>query len=103
MTKEDVSDLKAFIEQAREKRQKSHWEGTVLEYLELVRKDPSIVKTAHQRIFDIIMSAGVQEIDTSSNPELKRVYPNQKLKIYKFFADEFFYFWIQMCKGTDCP
>jgi len=90
MTKEDVSDLKAFIEQAREKRQKSHWEGTVLEYLELVRKDPSIVKTAHQRIFDIIMSAGVQEIDTSSNPELKRVYPNQKLKIYKFFADEFF-------------
>jgi serine protein kinase len=36
------------------------WEGTFLDYLEIVRNNPGVAKTAHSRIYDMIESAGIQ-------------------------------------------
>ncbi|MCS6961245.1 MAG: serine protein kinase [Deltaproteobacteria bacterium] len=79
-----------LIEQDREKRKKFEWRGTVLDYIELVKKDPSIVQTAHERIFNMIIKHGIEEPDYETNPKLKRIFGGQKVKIYKFFASEFF-------------
>ncbi|MDX9721212.1 MAG: serine protein kinase [Myxococcota bacterium] len=38
-----------------------NWEGSFDEYLELVREDPKIVRTAHQRVYDMILSHGKEE------------------------------------------
>ncbi len=56
-----------------------HWEGSFEEYLELVRNDWRIVRNAHQRLYDMILSYGRDE------------YTEYKKKIvhYNFFNDPF--------------
>lgn len=54
-----------------------HWDGSFEEYLNLVQEDPNIVRTAYQRIYDMILSYGSEE------------YIDNKKKIvkYRFFDD----------------
>lgn len=54
-----------------------HWEGTFEEYLDIVRKDPRVARTAYQRMYDMILSYGSEE------------YIDNKKKIvrYNFFSD----------------
>ncbi|MEM1024178.1 MAG: serine protein kinase [Myxococcota bacterium] len=55
-----------------------HWEGSFDEYLELVRGNPSVVRSAHQRVYDMIESYGREEYIDS----------RKKLVRYPFFRDE---------------
>ncbi len=57
--------------------QKKHWTGSFPEYLDVVRNDPKVTRTAYQRIFDMITSYGTEEI----------VVNKEKLVRYKFFED----------------
>ena len=55
-----------------------HWEGSFDDYLELVRKNPRVTRTAYQRVYDMILSHGRSEyIDNK-----------KKLTRYHFFSDE---------------
>lgn len=87
MSKTQISEI---IKKDREERRHEHFEGTFLDYLEIVKKHPEVVKLAHQRIYDIIISQGVEVIRTEENPRLRRIYGNDIIKKYKFFEDEFF-------------
>ncbi len=55
-----------------------HWEGSFADYLELVRKNPRVARTAHERVYDMILTHGTEE------------YVDNKKKIvhYRFFDDE---------------
>jgi len=54
------------------------WEGSFEEYLELVKKRPEVTRSAYQRLYDMVLSHGVEEyIDNK-----------KKLVRYKFFKDE---------------
>jgi serine protein kinase len=56
---------------------KKHWEGSFDEYLDIVREHPRVTRPAYQRLYDMIMSHGTEE-----------VYENKdKLTRYKFFTD----------------
>src|SRR3974390_1889268 len=56
---------------------KKHWEGTFEEYLDIVREHPEVTRTAYQRLYDMIISHGTEE-----------VYENkEKVVRYKFFTD----------------
>lgn len=83
-------DFSKLISDDRAERKNGYWKGTFLEYLEKVRKDPSIAKFAHQRVYDRLMLNGVREVEDIDNPKLRRIYPDDSVKIYDFFADEFF-------------
>ncbi|MDI3328159.1 MAG: PrkA family serine protein kinase [Alicyclobacillaceae bacterium] len=48
-----------LIEEYHEEEQRLHWEGTFAEYLELVEKNPHLAQTAHSRIYNMIVDAGV--------------------------------------------
>jgi serine protein kinase len=54
-----------------------HWEGSFEEYLDLVREDPRVCRTAYQRVYDMILSHGKEE------------YIDNKKRIvrYNFFSD----------------
>jgi len=54
-----------------------HWEGTFEDYLDVVREDPLVARTAYQRVYDMILSYGTEE------------YIDNKKKIvrYNFFSD----------------
>jgi serine protein kinase len=57
--------------------QKLNWKGTFEDYLEVVICTPGVTRTAYQRIYDMIMSYGVEE------------YTEHKRKVvrYRFFDD----------------
>jgi len=41
---------------------KLHWEGTFVEYLDIVKAHPTVTRNAYQRLFDMIMSHGTNEV-----------------------------------------
>jgi serine protein kinase len=56
---------------------KKHWEGSMDEYLDIVRVHPEVTRTAYQRLYDMILSHGTEE-----------VYENkEKITRYKFFTE----------------
>ena len=57
--------------------QKKHWHGSFVEYLDIVRAKPSVGRSAHQRLYDMILSHGTEEI----------VVHKEKMVRYKFFDD----------------
>src|SRR5262245_30305036 len=62
-------DVSGFREQ--------HWEGTFWDYLDIVTDIPSVSRNAFQRVYDMILSYGVESY-TQFKQEVTR---------YKFFAD----------------
>ena len=64
-----MQDKKSYSEQ--------HWEGSFDDYLQIVRQNPKVTRTAFQRVYDMILSHGKTEyIDNK-----------KKLIRYNFFTD----------------
>jgi len=56
---------------------KKHWEGTFEEYLNIVIEHPEVTRTAYQRLYDMILAHGTED-----------VYENKEKVIrYKFFTE----------------
>jgi serine protein kinase len=85
-----VNDFERVIKQDRAARESKQWRGTLLEYLDLVKADPTLTKLSHARIYDLIISAGTRNIQDTDDPRTKRLYKDEPVKVYNFFADEFF-------------
>ncbi|HEX6015887.1 MAG TPA: serine protein kinase, partial [Geminicoccaceae bacterium] len=83
-------DFAAIIEQDRSERQKLEWQGTFLQYLELVKQRPPLADLAHKRMHDMMAAPGVAELDLEADPRAKRVFGDETVKVYGFFKDEFF-------------
>ena len=56
-----------------------NWEGSFDEYLDLVRKNPGITRTAFERLYDMIISHGFKTYEEN----------REKIIHYKFFDDPF--------------
>jgi serine protein kinase len=82
-----ITDL---IHSDRQTREILAWTGTFLDYLEEVRKDPAIVRSAHQRLHEVIASAGVSDVRDSDDPHTRRLFGDEPIRVYGFFKDEFF-------------
>lgn len=88
--REEKSQFQRLIEEDRATRGLREWRGTFLDYLEKVREDPTIPKLAHARIYDMIVQAGVRDVLDTDDPRTKRLFKDEPVKIYNFFADQFF-------------
>lgn len=56
--------LKQFSSiQNKEQFRHAHWHGSFAEYLDLVRQNPAVVRTAYQRIYDMIMADGKYPVE----------------------------------------
>src|SRR5947209_4628501 len=56
---------------------KKHWEGSFAEYLDIVRENPGVTRSAYQRLYDMILSHGTDD-----------VYENkEKITHYRFFTE----------------
>jgi serine protein kinase len=83
-------DFESIIRKDRDSRKIKSWEGSFLGYLEKTKKDPSIARLAHARVYDIIIKARIRDIQETNDPHIKRLYKDEFIKVYDFFADEFF-------------
>lgn len=79
-----------LIHKDRQERKRQKFEGTLLDYLERLKEDPTLCMLAHQRMYEVIMSKGVEVINAEENPRLKRIYGNDIIKKYNFFKNDFF-------------
>jgi len=86
----DKGTFERMIREDRAARESHEWNGTFLDYLELVRADPSLAKLAHSRIYELIVGAGSREILGTDDPRVKRLFGDEPVRVYEFFADEFF-------------
>ena len=72
-------DIIGFIKEHQDRSQfhDLHWEGSFTDYLAMVRENPQVARNAFQRLYDMILSFGVEE------------YTEYKKKIthFKFFDD----------------
>jgi len=66
------------------------WKGSMLEYLEIIRGQPGLAKLAHKRLYEMLVDAGVQEINLDENPRLKRLHRGEKLRTFDFFSEDFY-------------
>ncbi|TWT63113.1 PrkA family serine protein kinase [Rubinisphaera italica] len=55
------------------------WQGTFADYLDLVRENPGIARSAWQRMYDMIIQEGTYELDGN----------REKLTRYRFFDDPY--------------
>jgi serine protein kinase len=54
-----------------------HWSGTFEDYIDIVRKNPKVTRTAYQRLYDMVLSWGTSEA----------VDNKKKIVHYNFFDD----------------
>ncbi|MDO5516600.1 MAG: PrkA family serine protein kinase [Clostridium sp.] len=83
-------NFKEFIETDREKANKEKFSGTFLEYLDIVKEHPEVAKLAHKRIYDMIISKGVEELKGEENPRIRKIYGNDVIRRYGFFKNDFY-------------
>ena len=57
--------------------QKKHWTGDFADYLDIVRSTPKVTRTAYQRLYDMILDFGIEELEVNK----------EKVVRYKFFDD----------------
>lgn len=85
------NQFEKVIKEDRATREDKHWSGTLLDYIEKVKADPSIVKLAHERIYKMIIGAGEKDILDTGDKRTLRLFKDESVKtVYPFFADEFF-------------
>jgi serine protein kinase len=71
--------LKHFAEQQNtEQFRQEYWHGTFAEYLDLVRDNPKVARSAHQRMYDMITDYGSYPVDEGRRDGLVR---------FRFFDD----------------
>jgi serine protein kinase len=56
-----------------------HWQGSFADYVKLVEENPLVLRTAHQRLYDMVLQYGTVEVDENK----------EKLLRYRFFDDPF--------------
>ncbi len=70
-------DLVKRLEEYRDRERGLQWEGTFAQYFELASKNPEVSRLSHERIYHMIMDAGVDTTRTGDQH-------------YKFFSQEIF-------------
>jgi len=70
-------DLVKRLEEYRDRERELQWEGTFAQYFEIASKNPKVGRLSHERIYDMIMDAGMETTRTGE--------PH-----YKFFGQEIF-------------
>src|ERR1700722_12036878 len=67
-----VGDARAVLERISKSQnfdgyRQEHWHGSFDEYLDIVRKNPRVTRTAYQRLYDMILSYGTKPVEGSKD------------------------------------
>ena len=89
MATQKKNNFLELIKAQRASKKNDKFEGTFLEYLELVKENPDIAKTSHKRLCDALESKGVS-VMKDSDPRKHKLFDDENIKIYDYFQEEFF-------------
>jgi serine protein kinase len=77
-------DFQKIIENSRKEEKETPWEGTCLQYMELVKENPAIPQLAPGRLFKMIIDSGTEPIEGIKLPDY------EDMVKYKSFQDELY-------------
>ena len=71
-----------FLEQISQRQnpetyRQEHWQGSLSDYLDLVKKSPQVTRTAYQRLYDMVLEYGTYPVEGSKEGLIR----------YRFFDD----------------
>src|SRR5690349_7431440 len=72
-----TSDFLKQVEEQRNQERALAWEGTFTDYVDVLAKNPKVADLAHARLYNMIMSAGLEETPEGSHK-------------YNFFLDDLY-------------
>ncbi len=78
-----------LIKKQRDAKKTKRFEGTFLEYLELVKDNPQSIKLAHRRLYETIKDRGLETLDVDSE-KYRDIFNGDKIRTYDYFEKEFF-------------
>ena len=78
-----------LIQKQRDSKKTKRFEGTFLEYLELVKDKPESIKLAHKRLYETIKDRGLETLDVDSE-NYRDIFNGDKIRTYNYFEKEFF-------------
>jgi serine protein kinase len=81
--------LQQIKTQREESGKKKKFSGNLMDYIEMVEKDPTIVKSSHKRLHDAIEEHGSYVMPDSDSRKFK-IFDGETIKIHKYFDGEFF-------------
>ena len=90
---ENVNVVNGIMQKLEEHRARDRddWEGSLAEYLEKVKDDPSIVKLSHARIFDVLTKPGSRPVLETDDEKTKLLFEGDRAtRVYPFFENDFF-------------
>jgi len=73
-----MKDFNEKLKEYNDNVSKLNWEGSFFDYIDIVKDDPKVARLSHARIYDMIMSYGVEKNDKG------------EIEKYKFFENEIF-------------
>ena len=76
--------LEAIKTQRKESKSQKKFSGNFLDYLELVQKNPDIVKSSHKRLFEALVEHGVDNLP-DSDPRKRKIFDGNNVRIYDYF------------------
>jgi serine protein kinase len=85
-----TSTFERIIKEDRVARESKLWRGNLIDYLDVLKKEPTLPKLSHARIYDIVQRAGISDINDSGDGAAKRLYKDEPVKVFNFFKEEFF-------------
>jgi serine protein kinase len=84
-----MSNFLDLIEKQRSEKKKEKFEGTFIEYLEMIRENPDRIKLAHRRLYEAICNFGIDTVDVDSD-SYRDIFNGDKIRTYDYFKKEFF-------------
>jgi len=89
MPKNKTENFLQIIEDQRKTKKEERFSGSFLEYLEVVKNDPSVADHAHKKLYDVIASYGVKVLP-DEDPRKRKIFDGENIKVYEYFNNEFF-------------
>ena len=80
-------DFLKLIKDKRAEKKEEKFEGTLIDYVELVQQNPNIAKLAHKRLYDAIVDQGVEEM-SSDDPRKRKIFNGDSVKVKLINIDE---------------
>lgn len=84
-----MSNFLDLIKKQRSQKKQKKFDGTFIEYLEMIKENPTRIKLAHRRLYDSICNFGVDTIDVDSEG-YRDIFNGDKIRTYDYFRKEFF-------------
>jgi serine protein kinase len=78
-------DFQKIIEDSRREETETPWEGTCLEYLELIKENPAIPQLAPGRLYEMVVAKGTEPVH-----DFVKLPDYEDMVRYKFFQDELY-------------